>query len=187
MKLANDDPEKEIKVLEGNILKLAMKKVGSRFLQDYLQKARQELINKIILQIEGHLPDLMMDNYGNYFCSKLISYLQVHQRINFLKQIKGPKFIEISCNNRGTWALQAIINSVTEDEEFEIIQETLEQDDNICKLSMDCQGEHMIQKIITTFSEDRRKYIFNAICDNFSALATDKQGLCVMKKLIDST
>lgn len=89
MKNANEDPEKEFAVLDGNIYKLATKKVGSRFLQDHLQKSKQSLINKIIDQIDGSLPDLMTDNYGNFFCSVLIRYLQTHQRYHFLQQIKG--------------------------------------------------------------------------------------------------
>jgi hypothetical protein len=45
----------------------------------------------------------------------------------------------------------------------------------------------MIQKIITSLNEDRRKYVFDAILANFKKLATDKQGLCVMKKIIEFT
>ena len=45
----------------------------------------------------------------------------------------------------------------------------------------------MIEKIIMTFSEERRHYIFEEICNNFDQLAKDKQGLCVMKKLIEYT
>ena len=52
---------------------------------------------------------------------------------------------------------------------------------------MDKEGQHMIQKIITIFSENQRYYIFEKICENFKELATDKQGLCVMKKLIEET
>ena len=48
--------------------------------------------------------------------------------------------MEISCNNRGTWALQTIIYSVTEEEEFDLIKETLLQNNNITKLSRDNQG-----------------------------------------------
>jgi len=83
--MANEDPDIEFSVLDGNILNLAKKKVGSRFLQEHLQKAKQSLINRIIEQIKGSLAELMTDNYGNYFCSELIKYLQVHQRIEFLK------------------------------------------------------------------------------------------------------
>jgi hypothetical protein len=45
----------------------------------------------------------------------------------------------------------------------------------------------MIQKIIINFDEERREYITEAILANFLELATDKQGLCVMKKLIEWT
>lgn len=129
----------------------------------------------------------MTDNYGNYFCSVLISYLQSHQRYSFLQQIKGQEFVDISCNNRGTYVLQTIIEAVTQDEEYEIIKENLLESNNICKLAMDKEGEHLILKIITTFPEERRDYLFKVICDNFQLLATDKQGLCVMKKLIEFT
>ena len=98
----------------------------------------------MIEQVEDHLAELMTDNYGNYFCSKLIDYLQVHQRVSFLRKIKGEKFIKISCNNRGTWALQTIIRAITEEEEYQIIQETLTQNGNICRLAKDVQGQHMI-------------------------------------------
>lgn len=36
MKKANKDPDKEFEVLNGNIMKLASKKVGSIFLQEHL-------------------------------------------------------------------------------------------------------------------------------------------------------
>ena len=45
----------------------------------------------------------------------------------------------------------------------------------------------MLEKIITSFSEDKRKYIFDRILTKFNGLATDKQGLCVLKKLIEFT
>jgi hypothetical protein len=48
MKKANEDPDREFAVLDGNIINLAKKKVGSRFLQEQLQKSKQPLINKII-------------------------------------------------------------------------------------------------------------------------------------------
>jgi hypothetical protein len=71
-------------------MELATKKVGSKFLQDHLQKSSSAiLINKIIEQVEDQLAELMTDNYGNYFYKKLIQYLQPDQRIKFLKKIKG--------------------------------------------------------------------------------------------------
>ena len=57
-------------------MELATKKVGSKFLQDHLQKSSSGiLISKIIEQIDDQLAELMTDNYGNYFYKKLIQYL----------------------------------------------------------------------------------------------------------------
>ena len=79
----------------------------------------------------------MVGKYGNFFCSKLIEYLQPHQRIHFLKQISGKKFVEISCDEKGTWALQNILHAAMKDEEYRIIEETIMRDDNIARLSKD--------------------------------------------------
>ena len=43
----------------------------------------------------------------------------------------------------------------------------------------------MIEKIIMNFNEENRLYIFEHIFNHFDTLAKDKQGLCVMKKLIE--
>ena len=129
----------------------------------------------------------MTDNYGNYFCKALIKYLQVHQRIHLLKKITGEKFIKISCNNRGTWALQEFILFITEREEYDIIKENLMVNDNVRRLAMDKEGEHLIQKIIETFSVEDKQYVFDKLMENFETLAKDKNGLCVMKKLIETT
>jgi mRNA-binding protein PUF3 len=61
------------------------------------------------------------------------------------------------------------------------------QNDNICLLAKDKEGHHMLEKIITSFAEEKRTYIFEDILFNFNELATDKQGLCVLKKLIEFT
>jgi F0F1-type ATP synthase delta subunit len=182
--MANEDPDLEFKVLHGNILTLAKKKVGSRFLQDHLQKAKQPLINKILEEINGHIVELMTDNYGNYFCSKLIECLQAHQRVCFLNQIKGEVFVKISCNSRGTWALQNIMQVINLNEEFDMVKETLMQNNNIVRVAKDTMGKHMIEKLIKLFPEEKRQFIFDEIMANFQELATDQQGLCAMKALI---
>jgi hypothetical protein len=80
--------------------------------------------------------------------------------------------------------LQNIIYAVTQPEEFEIIKDTLLENNNICNLAKDKEGHHMLEKIITTFKEKQRHYIFQEIMEKFNELATDKNGLCVLKKLI---
>lgn len=126
----------------------------------------------------------MVGKYGNFFCSKLIDCLTSTQRVHFLKQISGQKFVEISCDERGTWVLQNILCAASEKSEFAIIRGTIMSDDNILKLSCDNKGHHMIILIIKRYPVHIKNEIFDYIMANFGRLARDKNGLCVMKELI---
>lgn len=118
LKLAEGDPERQFQVLKGNITKLASKKVGSIMLQEYVERADKRVIEQIIDQLDGKLADLMIGKYGNFFCSKLIDCLTPTQRVHFLKQLQCEKFVEISCDERGTWVLQNILCAASEKTEF---------------------------------------------------------------------
>ncbi len=43
----------------------------------------------------------------------------------------------MSLNNRGTYALQKIIEAINQEREYEIVEETLSADNNIKNLAMD--------------------------------------------------
>jgi predicted GTPase len=48
------------------------------------------------------------------------------------------------------------------------------ENNNICVLAMNKDGEHLIEKIIKTFPEEKRLYVFDKIIENFKELATNK-------------
>ena len=153
MKRANEDPVKQFAVLDKNIVKLASIKVGSLFLQDLIKNAEQPLIDMIIAQIEDQFSDLMSNDYGNFFCKDLISKLDDGQRIRILRSVKGQKLIDISCNKNGTYSIQKIIESITEDEEYQSIQETLQDNDNFVMLAKNYSGKHILEKILCNFPQ----------------------------------
>jgi hypothetical protein len=92
-----------------------------------VKEASQHLVDSIFQSINSHLYQLMTDNYGNFFISELIQQLQGHQRLQILEQLQGEQFIRMSLNNKGTYALQRIIDAVNQEREIKIIQETLSQ------------------------------------------------------------
>lgn len=128
----------------------------------------------------------MVSKYGNYFCSTLIQSLTLQRRVHFLKQITGRKFVEISCDEKGTWVLQKMLMAATEDVEFSIIRRIVFQEENILKLSKDNKGHHMIILIIQrdTYPRSIRQELFDYILKHFRTLVRDKNGLCVMKEVI---
>jgi hypothetical protein len=54
------------------VYRLALEQTGSRFLQKLLNKANNAVVSFLLSEIEENFAELMIDNYGNYFCQKLL-------------------------------------------------------------------------------------------------------------------
>lgn len=70
-------------------------------------------------------------------------------------------------------------------EEEDYIKEALTG--NIVYLSKNAQGTHVVQKVMGSFSEGKRAFIFKEVFDQFIDLAKDTNGLCVVKKIVQLT
>jgi len=154
---------------------------GSRDMQKLLNRITPDELDLILGEIGDSLPDLMVDGYSNYFCQKLAQCCSSEQRIFFLKKI-GTKFADIACNKKGTYALQGIIEIINLVDEENIIRESIEK--HIVFLSLDNNGTHVIQKLITCFDEERREYLNSKIIENFLKLVLDQNGICIAKLLV---
>jgi hypothetical protein len=64
-------------------------------------KANSSIVSFFLDEISPYLPDLMIDNYGNYFCQSLLSSCSGVQRLTILRSIE-KNFIEICCDRKGT-------------------------------------------------------------------------------------
>jgi len=151
-------------------------------LQKQITKGQGQVVQFFLSEIQETLSDLMMDNYGNYFCQKLLSACTSEQRLIVL-QIIQEQFINICCNKKGTHSIQQIIDLITQPQEEELIMSFLRG--NIVELARDAQGAHVVQKVLDTFrSETKRQFIFDEVYLCFLDLAKNSNGLCVIKKLI---
>jgi hypothetical protein len=65
------------------------------------------------------------------------------------------------------------------DEEQKFFGEALNGE--VASLSIDQQGTHIIQKIIISFDEVNRKFIFDEIIEGFMIVSKTSHGLCVIK------
>ncbi len=77
----------DISILKGKVVTLALTQTGSRFLQKQLTKANPGFVAFVLEEVEKVLPDLMVDDYGNYFCQRLVSSCSPPQRIAFLSKV----------------------------------------------------------------------------------------------------
>ncbi len=81
------DQESGLGALKGKVTGLALTQTGSRFLQKQLTKANPAFVSFVLQEVEKDLPTLMTDDYGNYFCQRLVSSCSPAQRIAFLTQV----------------------------------------------------------------------------------------------------
>jgi len=79
----------------------------------------------------------------------------------------------------GTHALQSLIEIMNLKEEEELIKSILNED-NILKLSINSNGTHIIQKIISCFDEINRSKVNKSVIDNFSKFCMNANGICVV-------
>lgn len=62
----------KLNTLKGSIYKLAVGQTGSRFLQRVLKQASSQVVSFILDEVAADFSELMVDNYGNYFCQRLL-------------------------------------------------------------------------------------------------------------------
>jgi len=84
-------------------------------------------------------------------------------------------------DSSGTHALQSLIEIMNLKEEEELIKSILNED-NILKLSINSNGTHIIQKIISCFDEQNRAKVNKCVIENFSKLCMNANGICVVIK-----
>jgi Pumilio-family RNA binding repeat len=66
----------------------------------------------------------MIDNYGNYFCQRLLLSCSPDQRLMILQNISSD-FISICCDKRGTHTVQKFIDLVNLEQEVKYFQKVL--------------------------------------------------------------
>jgi len=76
---------------------------------------------------------------------------------------------------------------VSLDSEYDIIRQCLQSKNHISSLAVHKQGHHIIKKIIDTFPESKRQYVFDHLLENFKDVAVDQHGACILKELIKKT
>ncbi len=126
----------------------------------------------------------MVDNYGNYFCQKLLSACSAEQRFNLLQSIRADFFL-ICTSQKGTHSIQRFIEMVSLEREEQYFREVLAG--HVSTLALDAQGTHVVQNIIQFFPEDRRQFLFDECLGSFYDICTNNYGLCVIKILLQKT
>lgn len=166
----------------GNIYSICTDQFGCRFLQKQLDLLGKEAADIIFKETKDHTVELMTNSFGNYLIQKLLEIVTVEQRIVITK-IAAPHFVEIALNPHGTRALQKLVECTETDEGAEIIVEYLSP--SIIMLSKDLNGNHVVQKCLQKLKPKHFQFIFDAVCNEFTEIATHRHGCCVLQRCLD--
>lgn len=142
------------------------------------------MIDFLVNDIGQDFPRIMIDNYGNYFCQRLLSSCSGEQRVQILKLIEH-EFITICIDKRGTHAIQTILDTLSIPEEETIIKKCL--NGKVFELSIDSQGTHVIQKLLKCGFDQKTNFVLHEIFKHMIDLCVNRNGLCVIKILIAKT
>ena len=152
-------------------------KARSKILQQRISKTTPDDLGKIVSSLLPNLPEMMVDLYGNYICQTLFHTCSADQRLLMLKALRGS-FPGISVHVRGTHALQNLISMANLKEEENIYKEEFK--DKIVNMSKDPNASHVVQKLVEHLGN--KYFISREILGHIRELATDKYGVCVVKK-----
>ena len=168
--------------LKGSFISLMKNQQTSRILQYYLDETPKDVIHLIFNEFSNQVDSLLLDPYANYFCLKIFYFLNLNDRLFFLKKI-SPILDILSVNKISTYPIQCIIEKVITDEEKNIIVNSLKK--YLMKLSFDVYGAHVIEKLLINFNyENHLQNILNFITENFMILSNNSNGLCIIKKIV---
>jgi hypothetical protein len=79
----------------------------------------------------------------------------------------------------GTRAIQRIIEVLTDQpENLRLFSSYLQ--DNIPNLSKDINGNHVLQKVLATWSSHEKKFLYDAMIQQNTLIACHKHGCCIM-------
>ena len=119
----------------------------------------------------------MNDGFGNYLIQKMAEISKPDQLKQIIQSINQDQ-LEVCRNPHGTRSIQKLIEIVREQEHFDLIKSSLKP--VIKDLSWDINGNHVIQKILNSWTEENTQFIFDAMCAQCKDIACHKHGCCIM-------
>ena len=161
---------------------LARDQGGCRFLQKKMEEGNEEVINKIFEHTIDGFFDLMNDPFGNYLAQKITETVKAAYLTEIIKKVNCDP-VGLCRNSHGTRSIQKIIDVVKKPEQIELLSSYLKE--NVQELAEDINGNHVIQKILQSWSPTHNQFIYDAMMAKCVEIACHKHGCCVMQKCID--
>lgn len=136
------------------------------------------LESTVLPEILDNFTEVCLNPYGNHFLNKVIHKLSQKALNKLLKKVK-ENFEKLYNNSFGTRIIQRLIECLSQ-ESLGKLGKILECFLSI--LTIDYNGIHIIIKFITTY--DECDYIYDYLLKNIIPTATNKDGCCLLQKIL---
>ncbi|XP_039140616.1 pumilio homolog 12-like [Dioscorea cayenensis subsp. rotundata] len=168
----------------GGIYSMAKDQIGCRFLQKKFAEGAPEDIERIFVEIIGHIVELMTDPFGNYLVQKLLEVCDEGQRMCILNIVtrKPGELFRISCDMHGTRAVQKVIETLQNADQYSMVVASLKP--RVVALLKNINGNHVAQRCLQYLPAEYNEFLFDAAVAHCVELATDRQGCCVLQKCL---
>ena len=160
--------------LKGKFEQIIRTHKGSRIFQNYLKNTQVDILHQIFLEIRNKLPDLLKDNYANYFCKKFFDCLNQKDRIEYLTIIQNDLGI-LAIDVTATYPIQGIIEQLGSNAEKNLIYLGIKDYINI--FCYNIYGTHVLEKILSYFEDKFIQEIIDFVYSNFLDLAYHINGI----------
>ena len=152
-----------IEDLASEILLLSKDQHGCRYLQKVLEDGDPAHRDLIFREIFGHLPELMVDPFGNYLCQKLLEFSSEEQRNSIVDSVAND-LVTISLNMHGTRAVQKMVDFLASPRQAKQIRTLIYAlSMNVVALIKDLNGNHVRFFFSSAFSTCHVSYILDTV------------------------
>lgn len=164
-----------------NCKELSKDQGGCRFLQKLLENS-PKFSTALYNNLESDLISLLNDSFGNYLIQKLIEKLPIEIIDKIIVNIT-PYMINIGTNPHGTRVLQKLIEVLKPGDQQDKFIKAFSH--CVITFSNDINGNHIIQKFITTVAYPKNQFLFDIIQKNIILVGLNKHGCCALQKCIE--
>ncbi|KAK9071034.1 hypothetical protein SSX86_009602 [Deinandra increscens subsp. villosa] len=167
------------------IFTMAKDQHGCRLLQKIFDDGNPQHVQIVFDEIIGHVVELMINPFGNYFMQKLLDVCTEEQRMRILISIthEPRELVQISLNTHGTRVVQKLIETLKTRQQIKLVISAIEP--GFLDLIKDLNGNHVIQRCLQCFRYEDNKFIFEAATKFCFEIATHQHGCCVLQRCIN--
>mmetsp|Transcript_11586 Transcript_11586/g.21509 ORF Transcript_11586/g.21509 Transcript_11586/m.21509 type:complete len:815 (-) Transcript_11586:69-2513(-) len=170
----------------GMIFRLSQEQNGCRFLQQRVDREGSKAVELILSEVRSNLVTLMMDPFGNYLFQKLLEHANREQRDIMLQETRDY-LVEAALNLHGTRSVQKFIQVCGGELDLAQLDEvTTKLWPHITKMSMDQNGNHVVQRCLQHVPHDRAKIIYDSVVRDVLVITRHRHGCCVFQRCIDA-